>query len=294
MEDSADPWTDELGAFEVEVDDSAAVARADRIAAARQAGKGYEAKFDEPGWFNDPAQASRSKGAARPALFALHQAYFEGRFPGIVDGGLELLHVGIKEETEVLDLVMRAALRCGRETDDQVLRLARRWRDFPNLPSHSLISARILAASSPLRPSSSSLDLPTPPPDTNAPIPAREVLSAALAALRQHPSLPLPRAFLRSLLATTHPSLATALEPPRRAADRPVADSAAPALEPAGPAAAAASPLRDEPALEAEVQRVDVGELEREVLRRVLGLGEGGAAGEEELEGSAGRDVRSL
>ncbi|KPV73378.1 uncharacterized protein RHOBADRAFT_55130 [Rhodotorula graminis WP1] len=292
MEDSADPWTDELGAFEVEVDDSAAVARAERIAAARQAGKGYQAKFDEPGWFNDPAEASRSKGAARPALYALHQAYFEARFEAVVDRGLELLGPGIKEENEVLDLVMRAALRCGKETDDAVLDLARRWREFPNLPSHSLISARVLAASSSLRPAPTSLDVPTPLTDADAPIPAREVLAAALAALRMHPSLPLPRAFLRSLLAAPHPTLAAAIKPSR--AERP------PAAPAPAPAAAPAPAPFDEPALEAELQRVDVGDAERDILRRVLGLGEGGAGAAEdddddEVErAAAGRDVRSL
>ncbi|GAA5845208.1 hypothetical protein JCM9279_004802 [Rhodotorula babjevae] len=287
MEDSQDPWTDELGALEVEIDDSAAVARAERIAAARQAGKGYEAKFDEPGWFNDPAQASRSKGAARPVLFALHQAYFEARFPVVVDDGLELLRMDVKEETEVLDLVLRSALRCGRETDEPVLDLARRWREFPNLPSHSLTSARILAASSPLRPSSSALDNPAPLSDTTAPVPAREVLSAALAALRLHPSLPLPRAFLRSLLATAHPTLAAALRPSR--AEHPAAAPASTAPAPAAPAAQS----WDEPALEAEVARLDVGDPERDILRRVLGLG-GAVVGDELEDKAAGRDVRSL
>lgn len=148
-----DLWGGELGAFEVEVDDSAAIARAERIAAAREAGKGYTAKFDEPGvrtlflrstvctgqltppacgrqWYNDPAQAARAKGAARPALFALHQAYLEARFDDVVDAARKLLGQGVKEETEVLDLGMRAALRCGRGRDDDVVQMAKRWKEW--------------------------------------------------------------------------------------------------------------------------------------------------------------------
>ena len=162
---------------------------------------------------------------------------------------------------------------------------ARAHRSQPNLPSHSLTSARILAASSSLRPTPSNLDTPSPRTDAETPIPAREVLAAALAALRLHPSLPLPRAFLRSLLSTSHPPLVAALEP-RRASDRPAPDPAAPAPPTAAP---------DDTALEAELQRLEVGEPERDILRRVLGLCEGGAAGDDELEGAAaGRDVRSL
>lgn len=48
----------------------------------------------------------------------------------MIKGGLELLSEGVKEETEVLDLVMRAALRCGQETSGDVLALAKRWTEF--------------------------------------------------------------------------------------------------------------------------------------------------------------------
>ncbi|BGP43485.1 hypothetical protein JCM10449v2_007520 [Rhodotorula kratochvilovae] len=259
---------DEFGGFEVEIDDSAAVARAERIAAARKAGKGYSAKFDEPGWFNDPAQAARAKGAARPALSALHQAYFERRFAEAVDRGLELLQAGVKEETEVLDLVMRAALRCGREREERVLGLARRWREFPNLPSLSFISARILAASSPLSPSPTASIAAPPAPQLDA----AEPLAAALASLRLHPSLPAPRALLASLLsAAGHAALARAVDDPRRPGE---------------------GEGEGEGALEREVQALEgLLERERETLRRVIGLG--GQAEKDEEEG-VGRDVRSL
>lgn len=148
----ADLWDSEFAGFEVDIDDSAALARAQRIEAARRAAQDYTAKIEEPGvrpfcscccshrgspptrfqWFNDPALAARSKGPARPALFALHEQYFTGRYSEVVDGGLALLDgVGEgKEESELLDLVMRAARRCGRETDQRVLALARRWTEY--------------------------------------------------------------------------------------------------------------------------------------------------------------------
>ena len=67
------------------------------------------------------------------------------RFEAVVDRGLELLGPGIKEENEVLDLVMRAALRCGKETDDAVLDLARRWREFVRALSLTLCLSRCAA-----------------------------------------------------------------------------------------------------------------------------------------------------
>lgn len=49
MADAADLWESELGAFDIEVDDSAAAARRARIEASRRAAKGYTAKVEEPG-----------------------------------------------------------------------------------------------------------------------------------------------------------------------------------------------------------------------------------------------------
>ncbi|GAA5821659.1 hypothetical protein JCM3770_003608 [Rhodotorula araucariae] len=264
---------DEFGGFEVEIDDSAAIARTERIAAARKAGKGYTAKFDEPGWFNDPAQAARAKGAARPALFALHQAYFERRFDTVVDGGLALLDAAVKEETEVLDLVMRAALRCGRQRHARVQALARRWREFPNLPSLSYISARVLSSS----PSASSSSPHSIPAAAAAP---SEPIAAALASLRLHPALSAPRALLATLLASAgYTALAHAVV---------AGDLRSTATPPEEDESASAS------ALEAQVDGVDgLEERERETLRRVVGLA-GNAGKEDDDDEGAGRDVRSL
>ncbi|BGP27750.1 hypothetical protein Rt10032_c13g5096 [Rhodotorula toruloides] len=273
MSDTADLWESELGAFDIEVDDSAAAARRERIEASRRAAKGYTAKVEEPGWYNDPVEVARSKGPARPALFVLHQQYFQRRFEDAVRGGLELLRDGVKEETEVIDLVMRAAVRCGQERREDVLALARRWPEFPNLPSLSLVSARVLLANSPIaRPtlSISSSDSPLPPVST------REVLSATLSSLRTHPSLPSARSFLSTTLSSIHPLLAQTIDDPSILDQR-----------------------RRRDKVEHELGRVEVGEKEGEVLRRVLGLDRKDEKEEEEEEEEgehidAGRNVRSL
>lgn len=49
MADAGDLWENELGAFDLVVDDSAAAARAERIEASRRAAKSYTAKVEEPG-----------------------------------------------------------------------------------------------------------------------------------------------------------------------------------------------------------------------------------------------------
>ncbi|BGO95722.1 hypothetical protein NBRC10512_007422 [Rhodotorula toruloides] len=267
MADAADLWESELGAFDIEVDDSAAAARRERIEASRRAAKGYTAKVEEPGWFNDPDQVARSKGPARPALFALHQQYYLRRFGDVVHGGLDLLREGVKEETEVMDLVMRAALRCGQEKREDVLGLARQWTEFPNLPSLSLVSARILLSNSSLAPPVSPA-APTLPDAAPPSVQPNEVLSASLSSLRIHPSLPSPRSFLSRILLSSHPLLSQAITDPSLLDTR-----------------------RTE--VEKELERVEVGEKEKEVLRRVVVRAEKGAREEEEEEG-VGRNVRSL
>ncbi|GAA5998806.1 uncharacterized protein JCM10292_005713 [Rhodotorula paludigena] len=282
----ADLWDSEFAGFEVDIDDSAALARAQRIEAARRAAQDYTAKIEEPGWFNDPALAARSKGPARPALFGLHEQYFSGRYNEVVDGGIALLDgVGEgKEESELLDLVMRAARRCGRETDQRVLALARRWTEYPNLPSLSYISAHILLLNSPLFPSPSlapppsSTPAPPPLPPSIPPVSPAEVLRASLASLRIHPLLPRPRALLAQILAPLHPALSRAVDAPPKGKDKDKGEG--------GP------PGRGEE-LEREVERVkELEEGERDTLRRVLGL-VGAEKGEGEEEG-VGRNVRSL
>ncbi|GAA5820922.1 hypothetical protein JCM11251_001878 [Rhodosporidiobolus azoricus] len=267
---------DAFGDFDIEVDDSAAQARAERIEAARRAGQNYEAKIEEPGWFNDPVQVARSKGPARPALFALHQRYFQQCWAAAVEEGIALERAGVKEEAETRDLVMRAALRGGMERRGEVLEMAKKWREFPNLPTLSFVSAKILFANSPLSPSfapSSSSHCPTPPPTKGPPtthpaevIPPLEVLEASLAALRLHPLQPLYHPLLASCLRPSHLTLAAALE------DRKVAQERRTQVE-------------------EEVGKVEVSEQGRATLRQVLRLD--GEEKEDEEEG-VGRDVRSL
>ncbi|GAA5972893.1 hypothetical protein JCM11641_003990 [Rhodosporidiobolus odoratus] len=252
-----------FGDLDIEHDDSNAKARAERIAAARNAAKSYEAKIEEPGWFNDPVQATRSKGPARPVLFALHQQYFQREYEAVVQGGIKLLDGGLKEEQEVRDLVLRAALKGGLERRTDVLDVAKRWRDFPNLPALSFVSARVLFANSPLALSSSDAvshsmsASSTPPP---------EVLSASLASLRLHSQQPTYLPLLICILRPLHPLLAQATEDKSLVSQR-----------------------REE--LEDEMKKVEISEAERGILVKVLDLD--GADKEDEEEG-VGRDVRSL
>jgi len=54
----------------------------------------------------------------------------------VVETGLDLLRDGIREEMETMDMVMRASQKAGDETDsrkDQVVEIAKRWREFVGL-----------------------------------------------------------------------------------------------------------------------------------------------------------------
>ncbi|GAA5896290.1 hypothetical protein JCM5296_002938 [Sporobolomyces johnsonii] len=268
----SDPdWDSAFGSLEPEIDDSAATARAARIAAARTAALEYSAKIEEPGWFNDPLQSTRSKSAGRPALYALHGRYFRREWDEVVRGGLGLLEDGVKEEGEVRDLVMRAAVRAGREADGRVRALARRWSEYPNQPSLCHISARILFAASQLQSASSPS---SSPPDRDSPATTalimlqHESLHASLASLRLNRLQPPFLSTLRAILVPSHPLLAQVLD------DRAV--------------------LQENGKREQVVKEVDSLELEareRETLERVLGLwGDGDEPDEEDV----GRDVRSL
>ncbi|GAA5892772.1 hypothetical protein JCM6882_000576 [Rhodosporidiobolus microsporus] len=259
---------DAFGDFDIEVDDSAAQARAERIEAARRAGQNYEAKMEEPGWFNDPVLVARSKGPARPALFALHQRYFQQCWREVVEGGIKLEQEGVKEEHETRDLVMRAALRCGMERRREVVEAAQKWREFPHLPSLSFISAKILFANSPLSPSSSApaCSSPDSEPLYPDPIPPLEVLEASLASLRLHSQQPSYYPLLAACLRPSHPVLADVLENYKVFHER-----------------------RQE--VEEAVAELEVSEQGRATLAKVLGLD--GAEKEDEEQG-VGRDVRSL
>ncbi|GAA5863662.1 hypothetical protein JCM8547_003685 [Rhodosporidiobolus lusitaniae] len=250
-------------------DDTSAkhAARAARIEAARRAGKQYEAKVEEPGWFNDPVLVARSKGPARPALFALHELYYRQQFREVVEGGFRLLEKGPgKEESEVRDVVLRAAVRCGVgkgegwERREEVRGLAARWREYPNLPALSFTSARILFSNSALSPS----------PSTSNPVPVSEVLEASLSSLRLHPSQHSYHPLLSLILRPSHPLLSEVIDEGKKF---PMDER------------------REE--VESEVKKVEVSGKGREILRRVLGLDGQAKEEEEEMEG-VGRDVRSL
>ncbi|GAA5874977.1 hypothetical protein JCM16303_004966 [Sporobolomyces ruberrimus] len=224
-----------FGDLEIEEDTSVADARAARIAAARAQAKQYSAKIEEPGWFNDPVEVARVKDPTRAKLFSLHQLYFEQRWAKVLEGGLELCAQGNKEEGEVMDLVMRSwqKLESKDETKrDQVVKVAKRWREYPNQASICHISAQILSSAA----FPSRLDPLT-----------FEALSASLASLRLNRSQPPFLATLQEILDASHPLLASALK------DRSVAAN-----------------KREE--VVAELDRLALDEKERETLERVLGL----------------------
>ncbi|GAA5985439.1 hypothetical protein JCM10908_006974 [Rhodotorula pacifica] len=328
--DYEDPFGAELGAFDIVADSSAATARQQRIEAARKAARTYQAKIEEPGWYNSLDPDSRSKDLSRLVLFSLHHKYYERQYLEVVNAGCELLAGEVKEQSEVIDLVLRAAAKCDLEVQRraEVLSLARRWREFPHLASLSLASARILAANSPLAD-------PSTPASSSVTIPARdvssgEVFAATLASLRLHPSLPIPRTFLASLLLRTGcPLLSSAISPlPADPADRPDTETSSSSASSEAALEREIAQLclegdSDPPASASQAGAVDLGtepssestpaESRREILRRVVGVQmqrdqRAGGGGGDDQEGAprngddpgaadsrdVGRNVRSL
>ncbi|GAA5901548.1 uncharacterized protein JCM6883_000251 [Sporobolomyces salmoneus] len=195
---------DDLLAFgDFEIDTSIADARAARIAAARAQAKEYSAKIEEPGWFNDPKEAARLKDPSRAVLFSLHHLYFQKEWDKVVEGGLELYSGGLKEEGETMDLIMRAWQKAGDKSEvkeKEVVKIAKRWKEFPTQASICHISAQILH---------SAVESPANPPSSNL---QREALSASLASLRLNRAQPPFLSTLQQILASSHPLLASALE----------------------------------------------------------------------------------
>ncbi|GAA5930100.1 uncharacterized protein JCM15063_004717 [Sporobolomyces koalae] len=258
---------DGLLAFgDFEIDTSTSDARAARIAAARVEAKQYSAKIEEDGWFNDPNQVSRMKDPTRPAMFSLHQLYFQQQYKRVINQGLPLLKAGVKDESELMDLIMRAwhkaTLEVERSQTDEVVAVAKRWIEYaspfpfgshkPNQASICHISAQVLfAASRSTDEASTSL--------------WNDALSAALSSLRTNRTLSPFLTTLEQILAVAHSRLAALIQ-----------DRTTLAKE------------REEVLAQVEVLNLDP--KERETLELVLGLhGE-----EKEIEEDAGRDVRSL
>ncbi|GAA5869451.1 hypothetical protein JCM3774_001456 [Rhodotorula dairenensis] len=276
-----DPFGAELGAFDIVADSSAATARQRRIEAARKAARTYQAKIEEPGWYNSVDPDSGAKDLSRLVLYSLHHKYYERRYLEVVDAGCEVMTGDIKEQSEVIDLVLRSAVKCDVEVQrrKQVLDLARRWREYPHLASLSLASARILSANSPL---AGAADTAAQAAAEESPaaatserdvadgltVSAGEVVDAALASLRLHPTLPIPRAFLASvLLRAGHPLLYDAISAPTAGtpSDRP---EAAAELE----GAIARLCLDGDSESEKGDAAGTLAGVRRDILRRVVGL----------------------
>lgn len=290
-----DPFGAELGAFDIVADSSAATARQQRIEAARKAARSYRAKVEEPGWYNTLDPTARAKDLARLVLYSLHDKYYEHRFLEVVDAGCELIAGEVKEQSEVIDLVLRAAAKCDLEVQrrKQVLDLARRWREYPHLASLSLASARILSANSLLAAAAAANR------QEDLPVSSGEVIAATLASLRLHPTLPIPQAFLASiLLEAGHPLLSSAIsDPTLMSDDRPDAASELEReINQVG--------LIGDGESAADGDEVDaIVKARRDILRRVVGLplqaGAGSLHGDDpgaaaEDSRAVGRNVRSL
>ncbi|KAG0666939.1 hypothetical protein C6P46_003649 [Rhodotorula mucilaginosa] len=273
-----DPFGAELGAFDIVADSSAATARQQRIEAARKAARSYQAKVEEPGWYNSLDPTARAKDLARLVLYSLHGKYYERRFLEVVDAGCELIAGEVKEQSEVIDLVLRAAAKCDIE---------------PHLASLSLASARILSANSPLA-------VAAPSRKEDLPVSSGEVIAATLASLRLHPTLPIPQAFLACILREAgHPFLSSAIsDPTLMSDDRPDAASEVEREIEQVDLIGDGEPAEGDAIVKAR----------RDILRRVVGLPlqaelGGGAAAGSALHGddpgaedsrAVGRNVRSL
>lgn len=79
-------------------------------------------------------------GPHRPDLFVVHQLYLDGSYTVALEKGLALLasergrkKVG-SEDVELMDLIMRSALRRPEAPSDEVVAVAKRFRDFVSLP----------------------------------------------------------------------------------------------------------------------------------------------------------------
>ncbi|GAA6059563.1 hypothetical protein JCM10212_000619 [Sporobolomyces blumeae] len=255
----------DFGDLDLEVDTSAADARQARIALAREQAKAYSVKVENERWFQDPVEIARMKDPTRPALFSLHHLYYSRQWLDAVENGLDLIEVGLKEESEVMDLVMRAWIK-GEGSDEavkrkvhDVVRIAQRWREFPNQPSICHVSAQILSLASSSRspsrsPSASDADL------------VRTALSASLASLRLNRTQPPFLSTLSDILSRLDPVLATALD-------------------------SRSAPTSDERIrIDESIARFELDDAERDTLERVLGL----HGDEHEVEEEAVRSVRNL
>ncbi|KAK4690965.1 hypothetical protein P7C70_g9453, partial [Phenoliferia sp. Uapishka_3] len=82
----------DFGDFEPLENDNTA-ARAERIEKARLASSDYKAKLEPPGWFNAPTP-SHNRNSIRNDLFRLHQLYFKGEYDQAVELGAGMLKSG--------------------------------------------------------------------------------------------------------------------------------------------------------------------------------------------------------
>lgn len=83
-------------------------------------------------WYNSLSPSVRDKDLSRLALFSMHHKYFERDYLQVVEAGCELIRGQVKEQSEVIDLVLRAAVKCdvAVQRRPEVLALAQRWHEY--------------------------------------------------------------------------------------------------------------------------------------------------------------------
>ncbi|ORY52175.1 hypothetical protein BCR35DRAFT_356046 [Leucosporidium creatinivorum] len=185
-----DDWLN--AGFEVDDDEPVSNARAERIAAAREAAASYQAKIEEPRWFMAENVQATKPGATRPEFFVLHQLYIDGAFEEVQTRAMALFareRKGGAEDVELMDIALRACLKSGQKVTPEVLELARGYATRPTHPSLAFSASRIFAAS---------------PPSLVTPL---EPLEAILAALSRHSTLLPYLTWLSKLLVESQPLL---------------------------------------------------------------------------------------
>ncbi|KAK4056407.1 hypothetical protein OIO90_002550 [Microbotryomycetes sp. JL221] len=187
-------------------------AREQRIQAARLAAATYKAKIEPPQWYLDPEAVEASEGpqaTIRPEVFAIEHFYLNGQFDLVKRKGIEFLterHLqpsqeatlgkdgaGASEDVQVLDAVMRAALRID-AIDEQVVQWARLYKTRPTAGTLAYTAAQVFDKAG------SKFD-----------VHKNEAIEAALAAIARHATMKSYLNLLAKLLEKRCPSLSHAL-----------------------------------------------------------------------------------
>ncbi|KAI5477023.1 hypothetical protein MNV49_006899, partial [Pseudohyphozyma bogoriensis] len=209
---------DTLAEFDFYEPEPVSTARAERIAAARSQASTYKARVDEPMWFLDPPTTSYTQDSVRNDLYVLQRFYFERKYSDVVEKGLALLRTKVPkekesgkgkekekgggltpgDEVEVLDLVLRAAMKLRPVmVSEELLEMARNYRELKRIGLTITVASYFSLVST--LPSSPDL------------ISFRELLSAILTAAADRPAQPSLETLLSTTLKDSYPKLSAAV-----------------------------------------------------------------------------------